>query len=304
MPNDTTQRGYPLPHPDNVAREDATRIRNAIAQISDDMTALEDRNIVATESEVGGVRLATAAEAADGIATNAVPVVKRVKDMIAALAVTSIDALREVVTTLAERAMTSEADITTIKGTVAGHTAAISDVNTTAATKLAKSANLADVADKAAARNNIGAQVAGNYQTALGFNPVNKAGDTVAGALTVQGQLMGRDVYNNRGDGTGYYFFAGNAGIYFGWNGSGNIVSTHWLISPNGYRYIAYNEGLVSMRAVSAGTFMPAWNDWSQGQISHAFVTSVMTNDGGWTFYARYIQFAVNGQWVTAGWAS
>ncbi|GAA0008033.1 hypothetical protein ACVMGC_003524 [Bradyrhizobium barranii subsp. barranii] len=80
MPNDTTERGYPLPHPDNVAREDAQRIRDALTAISEDMEAM----IVdpASETEKGTVRLATAAEATAGTTQVAVPVVKRVKDMI------------------------------------------------------------------------------------------------------------------------------------------------------------------------------------------------------------------------------
>ncbi|MGJ4951866.1 hypothetical protein [Bradyrhizobium sp. HKCCYLS20291] len=85
MADELTQRGYPLPSPDNIAREDATRIRNAITLISDDLTMLEGRDVQASEAVCGGVRLATAGEATAGTATNAVPVVKRVKDMITAV---------------------------------------------------------------------------------------------------------------------------------------------------------------------------------------------------------------------------
>ena len=83
MPNDITTRGYPLPHPDNVAREDAQRIRDALAAISEDLDGMGVAP--ATETEPGGVRLATVAEATAGTATDAVPVVKRVKDMITAV---------------------------------------------------------------------------------------------------------------------------------------------------------------------------------------------------------------------------
>ncbi|WP_454650681.1 hypothetical protein [Bradyrhizobium liaoningense] len=82
MPNDLTTRGYPLPHPDNVAREDAQRIRDALSLISDDLEAMTTEPPIATETAVGNVRLATAAEATGGTATDAVPVVKRVMDMI------------------------------------------------------------------------------------------------------------------------------------------------------------------------------------------------------------------------------
>lgn len=85
MPNDITPRGYPLPHPDNVAREDAQRIRDAIAAISEDMTSMETAPPIASETATGDVRLATAAEAAAGTALDAVPVVKRVKDMITSI---------------------------------------------------------------------------------------------------------------------------------------------------------------------------------------------------------------------------
>lgn len=80
MSNDETQRGYPLPSPDNIAYDDAKRIRDAILLINDDVTELEQRE--ATEEHQGNVQLATAAEAAAGTALNRVAVVKRVKDMI------------------------------------------------------------------------------------------------------------------------------------------------------------------------------------------------------------------------------
>uniref|UniRef100_UPI00192B3091 hypothetical protein n=1 Tax=Bradyrhizobium japonicum TaxID=375 RepID=UPI00192B3091 len=64
MPNDSTTRGYPLPHPDNVARDDAQRIRDAITAISEDLEGMGIEP--ASETEIGGVRLATAAEATAG----------------------------------------------------------------------------------------------------------------------------------------------------------------------------------------------------------------------------------------------
>jgi hypothetical protein len=82
MSNDETQRGYPLPSPDNIAYDDAKRIRDAIQLINDDMTELDERD--ASEEQRGNVRLATPAEAAAGTALDRVPAVKRVKDMISA----------------------------------------------------------------------------------------------------------------------------------------------------------------------------------------------------------------------------
>ncbi|MGC0392781.1 hypothetical protein ACVIU7_005336 [Bradyrhizobium liaoningense] len=84
MPNDSTTRGYPLPHPDNVARDDAQRIRDAITAISEDLEGMGIEP--ASETEIGGVRLATAAEATAGATQAAVPVVKRVMDMITSAA--------------------------------------------------------------------------------------------------------------------------------------------------------------------------------------------------------------------------
>lgn len=45
------------------------------------------------------------------------------------------------------------------------------------------------------ARTNINAQIAGSYQAALGYTPVNKAGDTMSGALTVTGNITATDYY-------------------------------------------------------------------------------------------------------------
>ncbi|MBV2145405.1 MULTISPECIES: hypothetical protein [unclassified Wolbachia] len=42
MPNEETKRGYPLPHPENIAVEDVVRIRRAIEKIDEDMSERED----------------------------------------------------------------------------------------------------------------------------------------------------------------------------------------------------------------------------------------------------------------------
>ncbi|WP_253302590.1 hypothetical protein [Wolbachia endosymbiont of Psylliodes chrysocephala] len=44
MPNDETKRGYPLPHPENIAVEDVVRIRRAIEKIDEDMSE-RDNNL-------------------------------------------------------------------------------------------------------------------------------------------------------------------------------------------------------------------------------------------------------------------
>ncbi|WP_264707913.1 hypothetical protein [Wolbachia endosymbiont (group B) of Agriphila straminella] len=42
MTFDQTKRGYPLPHPENIAVEDVVRIRRAIEKIDEDMSERED----------------------------------------------------------------------------------------------------------------------------------------------------------------------------------------------------------------------------------------------------------------------
>lgn len=42
MSDDKTSRGYPLPHPENIAVEDVVRIRRAIEKIDEDITKREE----------------------------------------------------------------------------------------------------------------------------------------------------------------------------------------------------------------------------------------------------------------------
>ncbi len=42
MTVDQTKRGYPLPHPENIAAQDVVRIRRAIEKIDEDMRERED----------------------------------------------------------------------------------------------------------------------------------------------------------------------------------------------------------------------------------------------------------------------
>ncbi|WP_316201622.1 MULTISPECIES: hypothetical protein [unclassified Bradyrhizobium] len=109
MAEETTQRGYPLPNPDNIAREDAARIRTAIGQISDDITELEERNVIASETAPGSVQLATEAEATAGTAANRVPVVARVAAMIA----TAVAAVQQALAGLAQDIATLSQSVTT-----------------------------------------------------------------------------------------------------------------------------------------------------------------------------------------------
>ena len=42
MPDDQTKRGYPLPHPENIAAQDVVRNRTSIEKIDEDMGERED----------------------------------------------------------------------------------------------------------------------------------------------------------------------------------------------------------------------------------------------------------------------
>lgn len=44
MPNDQTNRGYPLPHPDNIAVQDVVRIRNTIEKVDKDVSERESEH--------------------------------------------------------------------------------------------------------------------------------------------------------------------------------------------------------------------------------------------------------------------
>ncbi len=44
MPFDQTKRGYPLPHPENIAVEDVIRIRRAIEKIDEDMSERKNKH--------------------------------------------------------------------------------------------------------------------------------------------------------------------------------------------------------------------------------------------------------------------
>ena len=41
---DFTARSYPLPHPDNIAAEDAMRIREAVIIVDQEITTLENKS--------------------------------------------------------------------------------------------------------------------------------------------------------------------------------------------------------------------------------------------------------------------
>ncbi|MGJ4942487.1 hypothetical protein ACQR1W_18070 [Bradyrhizobium sp. HKCCYLS1011] len=281
MPNDQTQRGYPLPHPDNVAREDAQRIRNAISQISDDIAEIADRNVIATEDTPGSVRLATDAERIAGTAEDRVLTVKRTKDMITALLSTVETALNAAMNALqqttTDQLSQNESDVNK----------AIADLNSSVATQLGNFTNtLAGKFDKAGgalsgsvaidmpvgqiasisgeiggklrwmlALGAGGAESGNNAGSNLQLNRHNDAGaflgtaigiNRATGDITLGGAIG--STYNISGNDLRAtrndgqgYVFFGTGQTYIGFNGS-NFVATNWLISPNGQRYSALNE--------------------------------------------------------------
>lgn len=44
MPSETTARGYPLPHPNNLLSDDVHRLREAITRIDADITEAQQRH--------------------------------------------------------------------------------------------------------------------------------------------------------------------------------------------------------------------------------------------------------------------
>jgi uncharacterized membrane protein len=44
MPNDKTERGYLLPHPENIASKDVVRIRITIEKVDEDISKREDEH--------------------------------------------------------------------------------------------------------------------------------------------------------------------------------------------------------------------------------------------------------------------
>jgi hypothetical protein len=115
MSSNISPRGYPLPHPENIAYQDATRIREAIGVIDHDITTLasvvdagvstlQGRTNAATETTAGIVRLATTVEAAAGTDLAAVPSVARSKAIAQAAASALVGAAPSTLDTLNELA--------------------------------------------------------------------------------------------------------------------------------------------------------------------------------------------------------
>lgn len=284
MPNDNTTRGYPLPHPDNVAREDAQRIRDALTAISEDMDAMGIDP--ASETEIGGVRLATAAEATAGTATDAVPVVKRVKDMITS----AVTVVSNALTALTGRVTQAESDIDALAdgllatgNTVAGHTTTINAHTTSIAGKLDKSDNLAALSDKAASRTNLGL---GNIATANGVLLADLRTNTGQGVLTTD-QAWAAAGWIDLGVKSGSVVIDGNAGSRFIVRLGGNITISVANVKSGQPIEIACLQDATGGRTVSWSGFL-----WPNGVAPSVFTGAnswAVMYSGVWNNYAGMV---------------
>jgi hypothetical protein len=119
-------------------------------------------------------------------------------------------------------------------------------------------------AQQAQARTNINAQVAGNYQAALGFTPVNQDGDTITGNLVVNGTLAAGPAVGSAGDvsscragspGTGIIWLGNSAARYLFFDGVNyNLPGSHVIGAAGRLLGTTTDAGLiVSGRLVFAG---------------------------------------------------
>jgi hypothetical protein len=259
---DQSLRGFPLPHPDNIAREDAARIRDAIVGIDAALTDLDAKETpVATESVSGRVRLATAEEATEGTADSAVPSVERVMTMIAEklVAIVGSDSAfwRAITDALASK-QPLDADLTEI-----------------AKLQTAEfGRQLLTATSAAAARSLVQAQ------QALGYTPLNKAGDTTTGAFGVTGNLA---VTGNASFGNASISTEGN--LYMPWCAAythSKIIhnTAQWYTTAEGWGRLMYDYGGTSWYrgGASAG--------WSHGfQIQEGTTRWLMNGNGD--FYSQ-----------------
>jgi hypothetical protein len=187
-------------------------------------------------------------------------------------------------------------------GTTAGTVAAGDDARIVGASQ--KASNLSDLASIVTARVNLGLgsaalrpesffQVAGNYQVNLGFTPLNKAGDTMTGGLTVI-----NDIHTNRGNDTGVIYF-GNANThYLYFDGSNYIL-------PSGALYV--NGSSVWTTAHFNYTPAQAGSNISQFANNVGYITaggpiSQFSNNSGYiTAGGPVSQFWNNVGYITAG---
>ncbi|RZN24766.1 hypothetical protein [Bradyrhizobium sp. Leo121] len=166
-----------------------------------------------------------------------------------------------------------------------------------------QSLNLSDLVDKAAARANLGAQVAGNYQAALGYTPVNKAGDMMSGSLTVNGDLASRRAGS---PGTGILYLGNSGARYLYFDGANySLPGAHVYSAAGRLLGTGSDAGLVinGRLAYAADTSVNA------NGMSEPYGGAVMTGFGWVSGVAtqarfRYMQLQnLAGGWWTIGYA-
>jgi prefoldin subunit 5 len=349
MPNDTTLRGLPLPHPDNIAREDAGRVREAIIEIDAALTVLDAKETPpATEDVSGRVRLATADEATAASATNAVPTIKRTKDMITSALQAAQDALTALQNHVAEELAAADDEIDqALEDLTASINTQLGGFANTLAAKFDKAGGTitGDVSLNKVAGNalNIRGKIAGKDRWVIQLgNGVAEGGANAGSSMSVlryaddgtlidtafainratgvintsAGMAIGGDTRITRSGGTVGYLYFGQPGASFGFDGT-YFQSSAWIFSMRGARYAdttdlggympsstAYGSFVTAVRGVYAGD-ATEYGSGNYTEIGNAWMTGRrfgVEDNGGYRY--RYVQYAINGGWYTAGWAS
>jgi hypothetical protein len=301
MPNDITLRGYPLPHPDNVAREDAQRIRDAVSAISEDLDAMGIEP--ATETEQGGVRLATADEATAGTATDAVPVVKRVKDMITAVTT----ALHT--TIVGEYGAAISTAVTTAINDLKGGVDPAYDTLVEIAAKLTDMTQINAILDSLAKRLRIDTAAQGldatsqaNGRANLGLGDVaTKNVATVAQirqgnssvAVTADQAWSAAGFVDLGVSGSGNLNIDCNLGVRFRVVLTGN-VAVNFLNAKDGQ-----NVDVIFVQDGTGGRTL-SWN--ANIRFPNAVTPTVYTGANNWALVFTGVYSATHAQWLGAGW--
>ncbi|NYG46352.1 hypothetical protein GGD67_003823 [Bradyrhizobium sp. IAR9] len=297
MPNDITTRGYPLPHPDNVAREDAQRIRDALAAISEDLDSMGVEP--ATETELGGVRLATDAEATGGTATDAVPVVKRVKDMITsvttALHTTIVGEYGAAITTAINNL---KAGVDPAYDTLVEIAAKLTDMTQINAIldSLAKrlrvdtAAQGLDATSQANGRANLGL---GNIAIANGVVLADLRSGTGQGVVTTDKAWQAAGFVDLGNSGSGTLQIDCNIGSRFRVVLTGN-VAVSFINAKDGQNVdVAFVQDATGGRTLS-------WN--SNIRFPNGTAPTVATAANGWALVFTGVYNSLYAQWLGAGW--
>jgi len=176
------------------------------------------------------------------------------------------------------------------------------------------------------ARTNINAQVAGSYQPsgsyqiALGYTPVNRAGDTMTGNLTVQGSIVqstngGLTVQGWSGNAATGLIFFGNSGmhyLYYDGSASYTFQNGHVYAQNGRLAYLSEISNLgyqQNTRLAYAADFVHNLDAGLQEPYVGAVITGINFNStagsppGTLNIMARYrwLQISLNNTWYTVG---